>query len=87
MGSNQIEISLDNLTPLQRRLQLKFLECRRHNGNCRCYLTGETPAAPICSKPAKRYSRSWVKDRESNGQKRPELTCEVRENKCCPPTN
>ena len=80
-GFNINEINLEGLTPLQRKLQLKFLACRRHEGDCRCFLTGQNPRQ-ICKKD-KKLSKSWIKSRQPKGPVETCNTCEVRENPCC----
>lgn len=62
LGLKTFEIKLDGLTPKQKELQLKFLSCRRHTGDCLCYLTGQNPRQ-VC-KHEKKLSRSWIKSRE-----------------------
>lgn len=73
--SSANEISLEGLTPLQKQLQLKFLECRRHRGDCHCFLKGQ-PHRPVCKKE-KKLSRSWVKEREPNGPIETCHTCDI----------
>ena len=80
--SNTFEINLEGLTPKQRELQLKFLACRRHNGDCHCFVTGEDPPIIPCKKP-KILSRSWIKTRNTPNPVPTCNTCEVRENPCC----
>lgn len=74
-GFNITEINLDNLTPLQRKLQLQALACRRHKGDCRCFITGQNPRQ-VCKKE-KKLSRSWVKEREPKGSVKTCNTCEI----------
>ena len=79
-SKNATKIDLDNLTPVQRRLQLKFLACRRHNGNCRCFITGHEPPRTPCPK-TKKLSNSWVRQRANQPPVEPE--CKLRANRCC----
>lgn len=80
--SNTFAIDLEGLTPRQRELQLKFLACRRHKGECHCYISGQEPPITTCKKP-KKLSRSWIKTRKTPKPVPTCNTCEVRENRCC----
>ena len=81
-NGNTFQINLEGLTAKQRALQLAALKCRRHKGECRCYVTGEEPPIEVC-KREKRLSRSWVKEREPKGPI-PQGDCEIRVDRCCP---
>jgi len=61
------EIKLEGLTPRQRLLQLKYIQCRKNNGCCNCITTDEERKScikPIVCKHIPKYSNSYIKRNE-----------------------
>lgn len=75
--------SSNDLTETQKKLQIKFLACHKHNKGCHCYLPNNQPVLKLCSR-AKKLSRSWVKNHTPNGPIVTGNICEMYVKNCCP---